>query len=280
MPKPSLNAEGFGIILITALTQPPTMTPAYTKYLTPTMECLARLYNGEPVQVIRLRACLAGKGYTEFTGAYRGLNLGIKLGLIREVPISRKRSHYEPTPIGLVKGGVLDAVSEAYGPIDDTALKLTDKLTEYLFYSILIELPTLITASIMNPRKRGLTITCCDTYNRCFTDTIIPTREEAYYSMLTIKLLAGIPINGLRPGDYSGAYYFAKLKILRQLQKWKLANTPRGNVNPIITRVIRLLPVAQQYAHNEQELNEFNAPSTPASRPDTWQHPRHYSESP
>jgi len=120
-------------MLITALTQPPTMTPAYTKYLTPTMECLARLYNGEPVQVIRLRACLAGKGYTEFTGAYRGLNLGIKLGLIREVPISRKRSHYEPTPIGLVKGGVLDAVSEAYGPIDDTALKLADKLTEYLY---------------------------------------------------------------------------------------------------------------------------------------------------
>jgi hypothetical protein len=110
----------------------------YTRYLVPTMECLARLYGGEPVPVTRLRACLAGKGYTEFTGAYKGLNLGIKLGLVREVPISRKQSRYEPTPVGLVKGGVLDAVSEVFGLVDDVVLGFADRLTEYLLYSILI----------------------------------------------------------------------------------------------------------------------------------------------
>jgi hypothetical protein len=215
------------------------MPPAYARYLTPTIECLARLYSGVPVQVRRLKACLAGKGYSEFTGVYKGLNLGVKLGLVKEIPISRKLSRYEPTPIGLVKGGVLDAVSEVFGFVDDVVLELMNQLTEYLLYSILIELPTLITASIINPRRRGLTVTCCDSYNRCFEEAIIPSREEVYYSMLTIKLLTGIPINGLRPGDYSGVYYFAKLKMLRQLQKWELANVPRGGVNPLITRVIR-----------------------------------------
>jgi hypothetical protein len=235
------------------------MAPAYTKYLVPTIECLARLYNGEPVQVIKLRACLAGKGYTEFTGVYRGLNLGIRLGLIREVPISRKRSHYEPTPVGLVKGGVLAAVSEVFGFVDDAALDFMNQLAEYLLYSILIELPTLITAGIMNPRKRGLTITCCDTYNRCFTDTIIPSREEVYYSMLIIKLLTGVPIIGLRPGDYGGVYYFAKLKMLRQLQKWELANTPRGGVNPLVIRVIRSiarLRLSDKYNIGQGELKQ------------------------
>ena len=198
----------------------------FTKYLVPTMECLARLYMGEPVWISRLRACLAGKGYTEFTGAYKGINLGIKLGLVREVPISRKQSRYEPTPVGLVKGGVLDAVSEVFGFIDDVALELADRLTEYLLYSILIELPTLIIAG--NQRKRGLTITCCDSYNKCFTEAIVPNREEVYYSMLIIKFLTGTPVFGLRPSDYGGVYYFAKLKMLRQLQRWV-------GVNPLIT---------------------------------------------
>ena len=209
----------------------------YTRYLVPTMECLARLYGGEPVWISRLRACLAGKGYTEFTGAYKGLNLGIKLGLVREVPISRKQSRYEPTPVGLVKGGVLDAVSEVFGLVDGVVLGFADRLTEYLLYSILVELPTLITTG--NPRKRGLTITCCDSYNRCFTESIIPKHEEVYYSMLTLKFLTGIQVSGLRPRDYGGVYYFAKLKMLRQLQKWKLA--PGVGVNPLITKVIMLI---------------------------------------
>jgi hypothetical protein len=214
------------------------MAPVHTKYLIPTMECLARLYRGEPVWVSRLRACLAGKGYTEFTGVYRGLALGIKLGLVREVAISRKQSRYEPTPIGLVKGGILDAASEVFGFVDDVVLEFMNQLAEYLFYYLKLELPVLIVNSILNPRRRGLKVTCCDSYGRCFEEAVIPSREDVYYTMLTIKFLAGIPVRGLRPSDYGEVYYFAKLKMMNHLRRWELASPPRVYVNPAVAKIV------------------------------------------
>jgi hypothetical protein len=233
------------------------MTPVFTKYLIPTMECLARLYGGEPVWVSRLRACLAGKGYTEFTGVYKGLNLGIRLGLVREVPIGRKQSRYEPTPVGVIKGAVLDAVSTALGIVDDTLLDFMEPLTEYLLYSILLELPGLITASIINPRRRGLTMVCCDSYNRCFEESILPSRLDVYFDMIALKSLMGWPVRGLKPTDYGELYYYVKTRIMDSLKRGVFFRTPNAVVNPLVIKAIKekaRLRLSGNYNITQEEL--------------------------
>jgi len=219
------------------------MARVVSKYLIPVMECLARLYNGvEPVGIRSLQPCMNSRGVRDVNYTYRGLEAGVRLGLVKEVLHGKSVRRYMPTLDGVVKGAVLSAVSDVLGVVGNDALEFMYPLTLIIYSNILIELPGLIAASLISPqRSRGLTVTCCDSFQRCFTETIIPSREDIYFGLITVKAVARVPVRGLRPTDYGELYYYVKAKATFYLQRGLRATQPGRPPSTLITTLIKAL---------------------------------------
>jgi hypothetical protein len=218
------------------------MPKVITKYLTPVMECLARLYNGiEPVGIRSLQLCMNSRGVRDVNYTYRGLEAGVKLGLVKEVLYGKSVRRYMPTLDGVIKGAVLGAVSDVLGVVGDDALEYMYPLVLFLYSSLIVELPGLVASSVAKPRRRSTTVTCCDDYGKCVNHVVIPSREGVYFGMITLKALAGVPVRGLRPTDYGELYYFAKSKTMDYLQQGLTATIPNTPANQLASRFIRAI---------------------------------------
>jgi hypothetical protein len=191
------------------------MPKVFSKYVSAVVECLARNYDGDPVPVTRVRSCLGASKMGGEGEVYYGLKYGIKLGYVEEVPYGRL-TRYKPTLIGTVKGAVMDAVMAALGIVDERVVELTERMSE-AFYTILsIDLPDAITVAMQG--AKGIQCICCNDDGGCFAYRRIEGRDRVYLGMITLKILAGIEVRGIRPRDYAPLYYFTKNEVLFHLR--------------------------------------------------------------
>jgi hypothetical protein len=234
------------------------MPQVVSKYLIPVMECLARLYNGvEPVGIRSLQLCMNSRGVRDVNYTYRGLEAGVRLGLVKEVLHGKSVRRFMPTLDGVVKGAVLGAVFDVLGVVGNDALEYMYPLVLFLYSSLVVELPGLVASSVVKPRRRSNTVRCCDDYGRCVNHVVVPSREGVYFGMIILKALAGIPVRGLKPTDYGELYYFTKSKVINYLQQGLAGippNTPASQLTSMFIRAIARVRLAQRLVEAKMAL--------------------------
>jgi hypothetical protein len=195
---------------------PLTMPQAFSKYVPHVVECMASSYvDYNPIPLIKVRSCFIAHGWGGVSEVYSGLKYAVKLGYIEEVPYGRL-TRYRPTLTGVVKGAIMDAVMAALGIMDERVVELTECMSE-AFYTILsIDLPDAITVAMQG--AKGIQCICCTEDGGCFGYRRIKGRDRVYLGMITLKVLAGVEVRGIRPRDYAPLYYFTRNEVLFHLR--------------------------------------------------------------
>jgi hypothetical protein len=141
---------------------------------------------------------------------YYGLKYGVKLGFIEEVPYGRL-IRYRPTLIGVVKGGVMDAVVGELGIMDASAIDVTERLSIILYSILLTEIP-----SVIQTAQHGadtVECVCCAGGGSCYSYRYRGVGGRVYLGMITLKVLAGIEVRGVRPRDYWQLFRFTRGEV-------------------------------------------------------------------
>jgi hypothetical protein len=207
------------------------MPKVFSKYVPSVVRCMARNYDGDPVPVTKIRSCLGASGMGEGE-VYSGLKYGIELGYIEAVPYGRL-TRYRPTLVGVVKGAIMDAVMEALGIMDGRVIEATERLGVILYSNLLLDIPILIT-------QRGsgrVECACCTEDGKCFGFKRVEGRDRVYLGMITLKVLAGVEVRGVKPGDYWQLFSFVRDEALFHLMHGFRGYDPEAVVRaaPFIT---------------------------------------------
>jgi hypothetical protein len=163
---------------------------------------------------------------------YSGLKYGIELGYIEAVPYGRL-TRYKPTLVGVVKGAVMDAVMEALGIMDGRVIDVTERMGVILYSNLLLDIPILIT-------QRGsgrVECACCTEDGGCFGFKRVEGRDRVYLGMITLKVLAGVEVRGVKPRDYWQLFRFVRDEALFHLMHGFRGYDPEAVVmaTPFIT---------------------------------------------
>ena len=207
------------------------MPQAFSKYVPSVVECMARNYDGDPVPVTRIRSCLGALGRGGTGEVYNGLKYGVKLGYIEEVPYGRL-VRYRPTIIGTVKGAIMDAVMTALGIMNEKVIDTTERMSIILYSNLLLDLPILITQR----GSRRVECACCTEDGECFGFRRTEGRDSVYLGMITLKVLAGVEVRGVRPVDYWPLFRFVRDEALFYLRRGFKGHDPDA-----MTRAIPLM---------------------------------------
>jgi hypothetical protein len=190
------------------------MPKVFSKYVPSVVECLARNYDGDPVPVTRVRSCLGASGMGGEGEVYYGLKYGVKLDYVEEVPYGRL-VRYRPTIIGVVKGAIMDAVMATLGIMDEKVIDATERMGIILYSNLLLDIPILITQR----GDRSVECACCTEDGKCFGYKRTEGRDRVYLGMITLKVLAGVEVRGIRPGDYWPLFRFVRDEALFYLRR-------------------------------------------------------------
>jgi len=208
------------------------MPQAFSKYVPSVVRCVARNYDGDPVPVTRIRSCLGASGMGGEGEVYYGLKYGIELGYIEVVPYGRL-VRYKPTLIGVVKGALMDAVMEALGIMNERVIDAAERLGEILYSNLLLDIPILISQGGLS----RIECACCTEDGKCFGFKRTEDRDKVYLGMIALKVLAGVEVRGVRPGDYWQLYRFVRDEALFYLMHGFRSHDPEAMAmaTPFIT---------------------------------------------
>jgi hypothetical protein len=190
------------------------MPKVFSKYVPSVVECLARNYDGDPVPVTRVRSCLGASGMGGEGEVYYGLKYGIELGYVEVVPYGRL-VRYKPTLIGVVKSAMMDAIMTALGIMDEKVIDATERMGIILYSNLLLDIPILITQR----GDRRVECACCTEDGKCFGYKRTEGKDRVYLGMITLKVLAGVEVRGIRPGDYWPLFRFVRDEALFYLRR-------------------------------------------------------------
>jgi hypothetical protein len=188
------------------------MPRVFSKYVPPVIECMARNYDGDPVPVAKIRSCLGASKMGGEGEVYSGIKYGIELGYIEAVPYG-KLTRYKPTLTGVVKGAMMDAVMEALGIMDGRVIEATERLGIILYSNLLLDIPILISQR----GGRRVECACCTDDGDCFGFKRTEGRDRVYLGMITLKVLAGVEVRGVKPRDYWPLFSFVREEALFHL---------------------------------------------------------------
>jgi hypothetical protein len=190
------------------------MPKVFSKYVPSVVECLARNYDGDPVPVTRVRSCLGASKMGGEGEVYYGLKYGIELGYVEVVPYGRL-VRYKPTLIGVVKSAMMDAIMTALGIMDEKVIDATERMGIILYSNLLLDIPILITQR----GDRRVECACCTEDGKCFGYKRTEGKDRVYLGMITLKVLAGVEVRGIRPGDYWPLFRFVRDEALFYLRR-------------------------------------------------------------
>ena len=207
------------------------MPKVFSKYVPSVVRCMARNYNGDPVPVTKIRSCLGASGMGEGE-VYSGIKYGIELGYIEAVPYGRL-TRYKPTLVGTVKGAIMDAVMEALGIMDGRVIDATERLGIILYSNLLLDIPILISQR----GGRRVECACCTEDGKCFSYKRTEGRDKVYLGMITLKVLAGVEVRGVKPRDIWPLFSFVREEALFHLMRGFRGFDPEAVVRamPFIT---------------------------------------------
>jgi hypothetical protein len=207
------------------------MPQGFSKYVPPVVGCLARNYDGDPVPVTKVRSCLGASKMGGEGEVYYGLKYGIKLGYVEEVPYGRL-VRYRPTLIGVVKGAVMDAVMAVLGIMNEKVIDATERMGVILYSNLLLDIPILISQR----GDRRVECACCTEDGKCFGYKRIEGRDKVYLGMIALKVLAGVEVRGVKPGDY-----WPLFKYVRDEALFYLMHGFKGHDPDVMARAIPLM---------------------------------------
>jgi hypothetical protein len=187
------------------------MPTSFSKYVPHVVECMASSYiDYNPIPLIKVRSCFAAHGWGGVNEVYSGLKYAVKLGYIEEVPYGRL-VRYRPTLTGVVKGGVMDVVVDELGIMDASAIDVTERLSIILYSILLTEIPN----AIQTAQHGADTVecVCCAGGGSCYSYRYRGVGGRVYLGMITLKVLAGIEVRGVRPRDYWQLFRFTRGEV-------------------------------------------------------------------
>jgi hypothetical protein len=188
---------------------------AFSKYTPHVVECLASNYiDYNPIPLIKVRSCFIAHRWGGVSEVYSGLKYGIELGYIEAVPYGRL-VRYKPTLVGVVKSAIMDAVMEALGIMDGRVIDATERMGIILYSNLLLDIPILITQR----GSRRVECACCTEDGDCFGFKRAEGRDRVYLGMITLKVLAGVEVRGVKPRDYWQLFSFVRDEALFYLRR-------------------------------------------------------------
>jgi len=188
---------------------------AFSKYTPHVVECLASNYiDYNPIPLIKVRSCFIAHGWGGVSEVYSGLKYGIELGYIEAVPYGRL-TRYKPTLVGTVKGAIMDAIMEVLGIMDGGVIEATERLGIILYSNLLLDIPILISQR----GDRKIECACCTEDGDCFGFKRVEGRDRVYLGMITLKVLAGVEVRGVKPRDYWLLFRFVREEALFHLRR-------------------------------------------------------------
>ena len=191
------------------------MGMAFSKYTPHVVECLASNYiDYNPIPLIKVRSCFIAHRWGGVSEVYSGLKYGIELGYIEAVPYGRL-VRYKPTLVGVVKSAIMDAVMEALGIMDGRVIDATERMGIILYSNLLLDIPILITQR----GSRRVECACCTEDGDCFGFKRAEGRDRVYLGMITLKVLAGVEVRGVKPRDYWQLFSFVRDEALFYLRR-------------------------------------------------------------
>jgi len=211
------------------------MPQAFSRYVPHVVECLASNYiDYNPIPLIKVRSCFGAHRWGGTSEVYNGVKYAVKLGYVEEVQYGRL-TRYKPTLIGVVKGAIMDAVMTVLGIMNENAIDTAERMSIILYSNLLLDIPDAILSAQQGARR--VECVCCTEGGRCFEFKRTEGRDRVYLGMITLKVLAGVEVRGVRPVDYWPLYRFVRDEAMFYLMRGFKGYDPEAaaRATPLIT---------------------------------------------